>query len=114
MTTINNLFCTPEQGKRLAELLPNIKSVVIGVKRVSTDVGYMPMFRFLYREGNFVDSAPLFTLQELRDLIYSVNAEHEEKHGKSLYDYSEYGACSKYSDATNFAWWVLRQLEANP
>jgi hypothetical protein len=94
---MNDLFCTPEQGKRLKELLPELKfSLVWGLvngRTIPMIVNNPPMSGF-----SFVP--PALTLQELRDVAI--------EHGMDISDLEDH---LYSSTAPKLADWVIARLE---
>lgn len=96
MTPIETLFCTPEQGRRLKELVPEL------------EYNFALVFYDRWHVGNadeWPDYAPALTLQELRDVARqrNINGSYE------LRDFWEF-AVAKMT-APELAAWVIERLE---
>jgi hypothetical protein len=109
---MNNLFCTPEQGKKLKELAPNIESYFV-YTFIPTEGYDEPRMVFVrgggYRSYPEVDTYdyPALTLQELRDyacLYLGAERFNLEKHMELI----------NFSDAQGYANWIIEALEATP
>lgn len=103
MTNIEQLFCTPEQGKRLAELVPGLESAMVWITLFDRE----PVIRDRY-DSNIVDVdcnlvmyAPALTLQELRDVL------DEQPNTSSM----ELGGMMNKLTAPELAAWVIERLE---
>ena len=104
---MSELFCTPDQGKRLLELLPELKSVMTWIWK-SKHPHYMAETRLLTWDAKAFDAIPelredrypALTLQELRDVAikYELSISDLEDH---LYS----------STAPELAEWVIARLE---
>jgi len=66
---MSNLFCTPEQGQRLKELLPELTSVYYWIFDVDCIIGSYPFDKDHLSNG--AQKIPALTLQELRDVARS-------------------------------------------
>ena len=82
--SIKDLFCTPEQGARLKELLPKLKC-----------------------SFDWPDDHPALTLQELRDVILKspINTD---------WSFTELSSRMCGHNAPELADWVIEILEAQP
>jgi hypothetical protein len=116
--SINAFFCTPDQGRRLKELVPSLTSVM---EWVSLDEGD-PYYDYPYFSGEWdglevASILPALTLQELRDVARErrmeevVYASKESKDVKIITDWS-YFTC--HATAPELAAWVIERLEATP
>jgi hypothetical protein len=107
---MNTLFCTPEQGARLKELLPKLESVFMWAS-LSDDKWFIIEQRSI-TDGAFVEFRPTFvhalTLQELRDVA------QREFTGEIVADPVFANAFETWvytSSAPDFAEWLIARLE---
>lgn len=61
---INQLFCTPEQGRRLKELVPELQFVMVWAN--FNDGSLIP---WVSTNPDWAVDPPALTLQELRDVV---------------------------------------------
>ena len=95
---MTNLFCTPEQGARLKELVPELKyALVWGIDRGE----FKPMMKDKM-SNQFVYAQPALTLQELRDLYEASELGHR----------AEFYSALSSETAPELADWVIERLEA--
>jgi hypothetical protein len=133
MTNINELFCTPDQGRRLKELVDILQPVLVWVwvitpyeKRWSKKPIYTDKFKERYKRWHsikedvnimFEDSlrhgyaAPALTLQELRDVctiddLFEIEADTQHTFG--------WPEAVSIMTAPELAAWVIERLEATP
>lgn len=96
--SINHLFCTPEQGRRLQELLPSITSAFVwkpdGNLERSTIQRFLSDYPLDY-------CSPALTLQELRDIL------DKQPNTSSM----ELGGMMNKLTAPELAAWVIERLE---
>jgi hypothetical protein len=121
-----DIFCTPEQGKRLKELLPELEPTMVWVfMRFGQRYSKLPMFfdkykydhkRYKRLNGSHIDMdaemyncfqhkaiAPALTLQELRDVALKMGQD-----SKSLNKFNE---LLWINNAPELADWVIARLE---
>lgn len=67
MTRINDLFCTPEQGRRLKELVPDLTSEFVW-RRLPNWSDWLIVVSDI-TDNKYHETAPALTLQELRDVV---------------------------------------------
>jgi hypothetical protein len=107
MSNINDLFCTPDQGRRLKELVPELQfSFVWGMQNKKTKlmvVNDPPM-----SGSSFVP--PALTLQELRDVVSKLILDHMGK-GSASIDNDEFEYNLSIMTAPNLAAWIIERLE---
>lgn len=97
--SVKDLFCTPEQGRRLAELVPELKYTMIWVY---TGWEAIPMpFSSGYKQHH---KDPALTLQELRDVAKDIRI-------RTTNDYWVYTQKVFNSTAPELAAWVIERLE---
>ena len=96
---MNTLFCTPKQGKRLKELLPELTSVywwaIIN--------HHVPNHISSFNGGTCDNMPPALTLQELRDVIGSIYDETD------IIDEADHILWN--GTAPELAAWVIARLE---
>jgi hypothetical protein len=116
---MNDLFCTPEQGQRLKELLHELESVMVWkFSNWKNSYSQKPMYLEDYWDHHKISSkyknidavkqhsfkvgfiAPALTLQELRDVAI--------KHGMDISDLEDH---LYSSTAPKLADWVIARLE---
>jgi hypothetical protein len=106
---MNNLFCTPEQGARLKELLPELEYAFMWAS-LSDDKWFIIEQRSI-TDGAFVEFRPTFvpalTLQELRD----VAKEHIKPKHPLRYDGDMIYVNLYLMTAPELAEWVIQRLE---
>jgi hypothetical protein len=118
---MKNLFCTPEQGRRLKELLPELESTLVWIEEinffdkkgwnVAFSTGIPKQFPI-----NF-NAAPALTLQELRDIVNKVDYDTFTRTNSFLldvYDQADYDDSLMNSTAPELAEWVIARLEGKP
>lgn len=101
--TINDLFCTPNQGLRLVELVPELTSVFVWAgqdewiihERVDVTHGW---------DG--IEIQPAFTLQELRDVA--------KEHLPASDLITKFQAYLYNMDTPKLADWIIEAMEAKP
>jgi hypothetical protein len=118
-----DIFCTPEQGKRLKELLPELTSVLVWKFSIwKKSYSQKPMYLEDYWDHNKISSkyknidavkqhafkvgyiTPALTLQELRDVAKINNKMFNELLAYRLH----------FDTAPELADWVIERLEAQP
>lgn len=118
--SINQLFCTPEQGKRLKELVPELTSQLVWFSNDNGESYYHePYFENeldgAYDEGTV--TSPALTLQDLRDVVKKVNYE-KLKRSNTLFldpiDHHELENLLDVGTAPELAAWVIERLEDTP
>lgn len=107
--SINQLFCTPEQGRRLKELVPSLTSAFVWEQSKQDDQYNLISFEVMIRQGVIRQAymrysvLPALTLQDLRDVIIKVPTKF------SLIDQiTDY---LWHSTAPELAAWVIERLE---
>jgi len=105
---MTDLFCTPEQGQRLKELLPELDSTLIWIEEINVNdekewdiafsTGIPKQFHI-----NF-NATPALTLQELRDVARDHNKSFDELLAYRLH----------FDTAPELADWVIARLEGKP
>lgn len=103
MSNISSLFCSPEQGHRLAELVPKLRSglawhVSPSIQKLEPVTSYMT----LGNGGNYV---PALTLQELRDVAL------ENKIIINNYHFDRVNWLLWHAGAPELADWLIKRLE---
>jgi hypothetical protein len=104
---MNDLFCTPEQGKRLKELLPELTSEYYWIFDVDCIIGSYPFDKDHLSNG--AQRIPALTLQELRDI--ATITDMMEVTPTATYGWPEMTAVM---DAPELADWVIERLEEQP
>jgi predicted membrane metal-binding protein len=94
---MNDLFCTPEQGARLKELLPELTSVYWW----AIIDHHVPNHISSFNGGPLDDMPPALTLQELRDVA--------KEHKNSFDELLAYRL--HFDTAPDLADWVIARLE---
>lgn len=113
--SINDLFSTPEQGRRLKELVPELTSAMLwasynGREHFITDQRDITKGAYIEYGCTF---APALTLQELRDVA-------NERHMHRRFRLMGAERLETWQDATasmtapELAAWVIERLEATP
>jgi hypothetical protein len=101
---MSELFCTPEQGKRLKELLPELTSYFMWV-----NANVIPNMRWISRtndlppQGDEYTYTTALTLQELRDVALGMQSNWGSK--------DNFSELLWYSTAPELAEWVIARLE---
>jgi hypothetical protein len=104
---MSDLFCTPKQGKRLKELLPELNYGHEWSKLASdTEWCDWPKRNGDFMRGYGIDIAPALTLQELRD----VAKEHINEWESAIF-MSKYIERLSHDTAPELADWVIERLE---
>jgi hypothetical protein len=122
---MSDLFCTPEQGARLKELLPELESVLVWKFSIwKKTYSQKPMYLEDYWDYNKISSkyknmdaikqhafkvgfiAPALTLQELRDI--ATITDMIEVTPTATYGWPE---MTSVMDAPELAEWVIERLE---
>ena len=99
---MTQLFNTPEQGRRLKELLPELTSMFVWVIRIGS-LDHIPYLK----ESNQAllrfpkEYTPALTLQELRDVMVGECDYYEGEMAERLYSYT----------APELATWFIELLE---
>lgn len=114
MIDINNLFCTPDQGRRLKELVPELESAFVW-KPFQFEGMSVPDYTLiqasrqkLLSDMPLTNCLPALTLQELRDLYEALELGRRPEF---------YGALSVETTPEITAWvieraaWVIERLE---
>jgi hypothetical protein len=106
--SINDLFCTPDQGRRLKELVPSLRPSMVWAS-----FGDDNLIPWVAVNHESTLRAPALTLQELRD--YARNADFV-KGGDSSSDgkWFALGVLARTATAPELAAWVIERLEATP
>jgi hypothetical protein len=109
--SINAFFCTPDQGRRLKELVPSLTSVM---EWVSLDEGD-PYYDYPYFSGEWdglevASILPALTLQELRDVAKDRKLVRHTK-GEYLQFHEAWDVCTVTMTAPELAEWVIARLE---
>ena len=94
-----DLFCTPEQGKRLKDLLPKLTSEYYWIFDVECIIGSYPFDKDHLSNG--AQKIPALTLQELRDVAKMNNKMFNELLAYRLH----------FDTAPELAEWVIARLE---
>jgi hypothetical protein len=109
------LFCTPDQGRRLAELVPELQSVFVWASL--QDGSWFIIEQRSITDGAFVEFRPTFahaiTLQELRDVVSKLILDHMGK-GSASIDNDEFEYNLSIMTAPNLAAWIIERLEGTP
>lgn len=115
MSNISSLFSTPEQGRRLAELVPDIESFFVWE---SFHIEGMSQPKYLLKERRksnaIIDLStlkyPALTLQELRDYAYTADF---VKYGDTSANgkWFAFGVLVRTATAPELAAWVIERLE---
>jgi hypothetical protein len=98
---MTDLFCTPEQGKRLKDLLPELTSEYYWIFDVDCIIGSYPFDKDHLSNG--AQKIPALTLQELRDVALKIAED-----SKSLNKFNE---LLFINTAPELAEWVIARLE---
>lgn len=113
--SITDLFCTPEQGRRIAELVPELTSAFMWAQ-------YGNIEPFITYKKDIVNGAlieydctfaPALTLQELRDLVKMANLQMFERQGLLLldsFDDHELENLLQEGNAVELAEWAIERL----
>lgn len=104
MSNISSLFCTPEQGRRLKELVPKLKHTILWEFFVSVPT---PQLIINAARRQSETAAPALTLQELRVFI-SHHKELRRRYDNTMNRYS------LSTTAPELAAWVIERLEDTP
>jgi hypothetical protein len=111
---INDLFCTPKQGRRLAELVPELTSVYMHVhmhEKNSQTVYWTIMETRLYKYSwQHRLSYPALTLQELRD-VASEHHMHRRFRLMGAERLETWQKATASMTAPELAAWVIERLE---
>jgi hypothetical protein len=103
---MNTLFCTPEQGQRLKELLPELTYAMAWVRHSPEQPwSHYPRFPYLITTHDY--EAPALNLQELRD----VAKEHIKPKHPVRYDGDMIYVNLYLMTAPELAEWVIERLE---
>jgi hypothetical protein len=94
-----DIFCTPEQGKRLKDLLPKLTSEYYWIFEVECIIGSYPFDKDHLSNG--AQKIPALTLQELRDVAKMNNKMFNELLAYRLH----------FDTAPELAEWVIARLE---
>ena len=94
-----DIFCTPEQGKRLKDLLPKLTSEYYWIFDVDCIIGSYPFDKDHLSNG--AQKIPALTLQELRDVAKINNKSFNELLAYRLH----------FDTAPELAEWVIARLE---
>jgi hypothetical protein len=102
---MNNLFCTPEQGKRLKDLLPELTSKFLHFRTTKQGVWakYPKPADLFFNESYHMEQSPALTLQELRDVFDTLSKKGNE--------YEMLNDLLWHSTAPELADWVIERLE---
>lgn len=103
MSNISSLFCTPDQGRRLKELVPSLTSVFVWYSPNFEKFKPLPCIRKLLDEPS-KNTAPALTLQELRVFI-SHHKELRRRYDNTMNRYSLSTTAPELAD------WVIERLE---
>jgi hypothetical protein len=101
---MTDLFCTPEQGARLKELLPELESGFVW-RRLPNWSDWL-LVKNDISDNKFHEIIPALTLQELRDVALKMGQD-----SKSLDKFNE---LLWINTAPELADWVISRLEAQP
>jgi len=96
---MTDIFCTPEQGKRLKDLLPKLTSEYYWIFDVDCIIGSYPFDKDHLSNG--AQKIPALTLQELRDVAKMNNKMFNELLAYRLH----------FDTAPELAEWVIARLE---
>jgi hypothetical protein len=96
---MTDIFCTPEQGKRLKDLLPKLTSEYYWIFDVDCIIGSYPFDKDHLSNG--AQKIPALTLQELRDVAKMNNKMFNELLAYRLH----------FDTAPELAEWVIAKLE---
>jgi hypothetical protein len=108
---INDLFCTPDQGRRLKELVPNLECNLRWLKfEFNTEYLKLPYFNDKHLDEMYTESAPALTLQELRDVAKDRKLVRHTK-GEYLQFHEAWDVCTVTMTAPELAEWVIARLE---
>jgi hypothetical protein len=106
---MNTLFCTPEQGARLKELLPELESAFMWVYgNGAPKIKWISKKDLLPPQGDEYTYTPALTLQELRDVA------QREFAGEIVADPVFANAFETWvytSSAPDLAEWLIARLE---
>lgn len=108
--SINDLFSTPEQGKRLKELVPELTSVYVWDYSGE-------LLNYPYEKARFDSSSiflPALTLQELRDVMDKINNDTIERIDEPFLSIDERVLFEDKvigCNAPELAAWVIERLE---
>ena len=103
---INNLFCTPEQGRRLKELVPELTSVFVWHEHPYIVTRLMETRVIPEDYSGQHTYTPALTLQELRDVAKSIRI-------RTTNDYWVYMQKIFNGNAPELAVWVIQRMEAD-
>ena len=104
---MTQLFCTPEQGARLKELLPELTSEFLWVMLINHETHLA--FWHLSKTADYthdrqnLTAHPALTLQELRDLVRTIRLNEIERWSYSVRIYKV--------TAPELADWIIMRLE---
>jgi hypothetical protein len=105
---MNTLFCTPEQGARLKELVPELESAFMWVYgNGAPKIKWISKKDLLPPQGDEYTYTPALTLQELRD----VAKEHIKPKHPLRYDGDMIYVNLYLMTAPELAEWVIERLE---
>ena len=96
-----DLFCTPEQGKRLKDLLPKLTSEYYWIFDVECIIGSYPFDKDHLSNG--AQKIPALTLQELRNVALEMQSNWGSK--------DNFSELLWYSTAHQLADWLITRLE---
>lgn len=109
MTNINDLFCTPDQGRRLKELVPELTYSMVWVRiNKNSTFDHKPYFdgEWIEHTPKGTEIQPALTLQELRDIMKDCGmCEYVP-----MVQHSWYQKVAN-STAPELAQWVIQRLE---
>lgn len=106
---INDLFCTPEQGRRLAELVPELTSVFVW-EVINTSKG-VAKYPYVIKSStaeilcDIPSRPPALTLQELRDVAL------KNKTITNNYNFDRVNWFLWHAGAPELAAWVIERME---
>ena len=106
---MNTLFCTPEQGARLLDLLPEL-DYTFAWGKINRNYEWEPFPKPIGEWSSFIyDAQPALTLQEIRDVAMTI------KDGKVRLnlDWERFNHVQS-STAPELAQWVIARLEDHP
>lgn len=114
MSNINDLFCTPDQGRRLKELVPELASAFMW-EVINTSKG-VAKYPYVIKSStaeilcDIPSRPPALTLQELRDVAAArdLHKRFRLMGAERLQTWQE--ACHEYT-APELAAWVIERLE---
>lgn len=118
--SITNLFCTPEQGKRLRELVPELTSGFVWGYGNDPKYGKEDTWDVCYADAipkelwSLFKVTPALTLQELRDVMKKVNNDTIERIDEPFLSIDERVLFEDKvigCNAPELAAWVIERLE---